>query len=583
MKSKLKKLLLRCYSTFPVFRKSRIARLLCAQIFSSSSDSCEDPCQKAILNNLDKLYRRNNYNKYMVHFELNQKWLYEKGLSKYFSWAAVVTKGSPQSLDYCCSAVSLNPRAINDITTAIIEEAYPNKNHFRQCLASAAFDSLFFSPIILTYVLIRQGEYAQLTKILNNKFVQDIFPADELLESFSLIGQHESVVELFESSSEPCLVTLPVYEMVYDSLTKLNHLKKAQAIFGCADTLFNDRRQCVNNEINPHAINNKLERQFWFQKGDLVKAYATYKRQRLSQILANVFKDKYTQELSIIEFSNSPLILASWGPGDEIRFSKTYEILQKINPNITISCEPRLYAIFVSRYPSIKFLPVTRTRRVDAMSANMFDKLPNKKLHHVIDNKTYQQIGHYSHVCLLTDILSELIEKALPMLDRESQTQKILSTDTLKVGISWTSSIHTASRSEHYFSCEDLRPLFERPNTEFYSLQYGNFSSDIAEIEIKYGVKIIDPNIDQFNDFAAVLALMDSLDVILSVGTTVLELSGLSKTPVYTLTNSKGFTYRSGQSGVDFWFKNIYYVDGFSELTKVEVTKKIVEKISTEF
>lgn len=48
-------------------------------------------------------------------------------------------------------------------------------------------------------------------------------------------------------------------------------------------------------------------------------------------------------------------------------------------------------------------------------------------------------------------------------------------------------------------------------------------------------------------------------------------------------TDSKAFQYRAGSDGSDFWFKNIHYIDGFSELSKEEVTRKIVKKITHEY
>lgn len=572
-------MLLRCYSTFPLIGKSRIAKLVFSRVFSVASEENDDPYQQEIIKSLDRLYRKNKYTKYIQLFERNKKWLYENRLSKYFSWAAVVTKGTSQSLEYCCKAVELQPKALNDITTAIIEDAYPDKEQFKRSLSRAAFDSEFSTPIILVYVLIKLGESRLLSKLLSKDYVRKVFPDDELLESYSLIGQHQSVIELFESSNDSCLVRLPIYELVYDSYTKLNQLDKALLLFQRADKLFNGSRTCLNKTINPHAINNKLERQFWFQKGDLIRAYSTYKRQRLSQVLATALPNLYTQSLAIIESSEQPLVLASWGPGDEIRFSRVYNILHGMNSRVTISCEPRLQEVLSLRYPDITFLPVSRTRRVDARTAPQFNKLPTKKLHHILDNKTYSNLECYSHVCLLTDILSELVEKGDFQSERKIQKLPKFRPDTLRVGISWSSSIQTANRNEHYFSFEDLSALFTIPNVRFYNLQYGDCSTELDKIEKQFGVRVIDPNIDQFNDFGAVLELMDSLDVILSVGTTVLELSGLSKTPVYALTNSKAFQYRACSDGTDFWFKNIHYIDGFSELSKAEVTKEIVKKI----
>lgn len=309
------------------------------------------------------------------------------------------------------------------------------------------------------------------------------------------------------------------------------------------------------------------------------------------------FENKYTQSLDVIIAAKSPIILASWGPGDEIRFSGLYHILNQVNPNITISCEPRLFGLFSEMFPNIQFLPVNRTRRVDVNNAPNYDQLPNAKLHHVMDNSICSRIDEFDNVTILTDIIGELFET---YLSENNPNSLILSSDLVSdsikediaqlklkgkkiVGISWRSSIETASRNEHYYSIDELSSIFELNDTIFVNLQYDDCSEEIKSITLGSGSEFITLDVDQFNDFSTVLYIMQNLDVVISAATTVLELAGLSGVDTYALTNHHALTSRVVLNNKDLWFGNINYINNMTALTKKELVQEIVKEVDTKY
>ena len=85
--------------------------------------------------------------------------------------------------------------------------------------------------------------------------------------------------------------------------------------------------------------------------------------------------------------------------------------------------------------------------------------------------------------------------------------------------------------------------------------------------------------IDQFNDFSSVYYVMQHLDIIVSAGTTVLELAGLSGTKTFVLTNHPAFKSRVQKGNHDLWFPNIEYIDDMTHLSKLEVVDKIAGRV----
>ncbi|WP_157134339.1 hypothetical protein [Photobacterium profundum] len=545
-----------------------------------------------LLRQLDELYYKKAYSEYLSLIQTHIHTIIYLKKTKYLSWAGLVTKGTELSKYYLGKAVSLHPIAINDITTSIIIEGYPDKTHINAYLRMMTLQSKKLTPLIFCYVILKDGEEAYLRTLLDKAYFVSKLDTKEHIELLSALNMPSALIQVHEKDKNYASYDIKTFERVYDAYTREGQLEHAKLLFDIADKTGLKNRKTLSNVINPHVINNKLERHYWFAKGDLVKAYGTYRRQNLAQVLSVVFPHQYTQSTVEVIKSRQPLIFASWGPGDEIRFSKVYTILVSKNPAITVTCEPRLHKILCELYPAVNFLPVNRTRRVNNESTFLYDALPHPKLHHLMDNALYQSIKRYDTISMLTDLLSEQINSFLtlkttdnkspmtiindPML--KAEIEELKNTQRKLVGISWRSSIMTTSRNEHYFTIEQLLPLLKLEGVTFVNLQYGDCTIELDELKTKYNINVHNINIDHYNDFYSVINLMQELDVIVSAGTTVLELAGLSGTQTYALTNNHAMLYRVNEESRDLWFNNIHYVPLMTYLTKREV----VTHISTE-
>jgi capsular polysaccharide export protein len=85
-----------------------------------------------------------------------------------------------------------------------------------------------------------------------------------------------------------------------------------------------------------------------------------------------------------------------------------------------------------------------------------------------------------------------------------------------------------------------LSPVLRLDGVKFINLQHGECSKELALIERLHPGKVINlPDIDLYDDFEAVAALMSNLDLIISVPTALLELAGALGCPTMALKRSK--------------------------------------------
>lgn len=533
------------------------------------------------------MYNTHKHAQYINFFDTHKLWILEERESKYFGWAALITNGTRESKVYIGNAVSINPIAINDIITSIIISDAPQGSKIKKHLKKKAFSSENMTPLALCYVVAKfYGVEALATLFCKPSFLTQL-NYKEQLELYYLVNNAQQVVLLYENNKDK-VFTLQCYERIYDAYTRLGQLKFAEGVFLEADELYAPLKNVISAEINPNAINNKLERQYWFAKGDFVRAFHAYKRQQLSQVLYVSFEDKYTQELEDIINAKSPLVLASWGLGDEIRFSRLYNLLTKLNPSITISCEPRLYELLSLRFPEVKFISTGRTYRVTENDSEAYNKLPHDKLHHLMDNALLYELEQFDKVTIVTDLTSQLFDdylqnrKTIDVRHPSSvlsssfidEVKKIREKNKTIIGLSWRSSIETIVRNEHCFQLQELEPLFKLENVAFVILQYGDYSKEVERIKTNYNV-----DTSLLNDFSGVYDVMQHLDIIVSTGSTVLELAGLSGIKTFALTNVPHFKSRVQKDNHDLWFPSIEYIDDMTHLNKVELVDKIAKKI----
>ncbi|MGE4092987.1 MAG: glycosyltransferase family 9 protein [Candidatus Binatia bacterium] len=88
--------------------------------------------------------------------------------------------------------------------------------------------------------------------------------------------------------------------------------------------------------------------------------------------------------------------------------------------------------------------------------------------------------------------------------------------------------------NDRHRSCplSEWRPVLQTPNFTFYSLQKDGQSRGLAELPDEVTLRDLDPLLEDYGDLAI---LIDQLDLVISVDTSVAHVAGALSKPVWTL------------------------------------------------
>jgi hypothetical protein len=95
----------------------------------------------------------------------------------------------------------------------------------------------------------------------------------------------------------------------------------------------------------------------------------------------------------------------------------------------------------------------------------------------------------------------------------------------LKVGISWRGGIARTGQSERSIALDQLLPSLSGPNVHFISLQYTDCQEELATLHRQCGIDMHHWQ-DALDDYDETAALVKALDLVVSVCTAVIHLSG---------------------------------------------------------
>ncbi|MGL4930209.1 MAG: hypothetical protein ACRC4H_08740, partial [Plesiomonas sp.] len=137
------------------------------------------------------------------------------------------------------------------------------------------------------------------------------------------------------------------------------------------------------------------------------------------------------------------------------------------------------------------------------------------------------------------------------------------------IGISWRSGMRNQGRNLGLLDVMDMLPVFEL-DANIISLQYDDVSKERKQLQKRGKDLVVFDDLDQKNDFMGVAALYQSLDFVISVGTSVGDIAYAAGVPAIMLYAN----YLGQEEGVlhkDFsgWGRQYYL---FSPLTKDKST-----------
>ncbi len=205
------------------------------------------------------------------------------------------------------------------------------------------------------------------------------------------------------------------------------------------------------------------------------------------------------------------LIHAEQGFGDTLQFCRYIPLVAEQSGSIIVECQPALRRLLDSMAAPYSDGRVTFISRGDALPAIDYH-VPLLSLPHILQTKL------------------STIPADVPYLQASNpetqQWRRRLGSGSLNVGLVWSG--NTKRQDDHMRSCpiDALRPLASLPGIRLYSLQKERREPLLD------GIEDLAPDL---SDFGATAAVIDALDLVISVDTAVAHLAGAMARPVWVL------------------------------------------------
>lgn len=216
------------------------------------------------------------------------------------------------------------------------------------------------------------------------------------------------------------------------------------------------------------------------------------------------------------------LVWREQGIGDEIMFGSCLPDLAASNAQVTLECSQKLRPLFQHSFPNI---------RVVGPSVCPDEERDDFDVHLPIGSLP----RFYRRSLAAFPTRSGFL---VPDPERVAYWRRRLEEfgPGPYVGICWRGGLMSVSRNHHYTQIEDWEPILRLPGYVFINMQYNDASADIARAQEAFGVA---PHtltgIDMWNDLHEVAAVLQALDLLMTVGTAVMSIAGGVGVPTWLL------------------------------------------------
>lgn len=212
------------------------------------------------------------------------------------------------------------------------------------------------------------------------------------------------------------------------------------------------------------------------------------------------------------------LVWREQGLGDELMFSSCYPDLIARAGGVVLECDRRLVPLFTRSFPGT----VVRAPTADPRDADLHAPAGDLPRH------------------LRPGIAAFPLCRGwlVPEPDRVGGLGSRVAAlgPGLKIGIAWTSRRVDTARRAAYTSLDDWQPLFALAGIHLVSLQYDGRADEIAAAERRFGARIHRfADLDLMNDLDGAAALTSTVDLVLTVASSVGEMAGALGVPTWRL------------------------------------------------
>ena len=264
------------------------------------------------------------------------------------------------------------------------------------------------------------------------------------------------------------------------------------------------------------------------------------------------------------------LVIKEQGIGDEILYSSMYPDLIKKFPNTVIETENRLLSLFKRSFKNEQIFIPFQSESTQIKEINKYDKvLFSGSLGRLFRN-SQNEFPKKSFLNSDTYIKSKLRE----IINKISSKPKI--------GIGWKSKREFYGDSKS-IDLSSMNKILSIKNLTFINLQYGDVEKELIEFEKKYNNKIFSiEGVDLFNDFEKISALLESLDLFITISNSTAHLAGALGVPTWLIKPKKNakFHYWNQPNNSTPWYPS---VELFSQDNKEELVRIIEQRLIEKF
>lgn len=241
------------------------------------------------------------------------------------------------------------------------------------------------------------------------------------------------------------------------------------------------------------------------------------------------------------------LVYGEQGLGDEIMFASCLSQAMAAGGECIIECAPKLQGIFARSFPEATVYAAAPDRRMpQAIASRRIDcELASGSLPRLFRRGLDDFPRHQGY-------LKADPARVARWRDRLGQLG-----GGLKVGISWRGGVHKTRGPLRSFTLERWLPMLRLSGARFVSLQYTTGAdSEVAQLEKLHGVRVVHWP-EAIADYEETAALVDALDLVVSVCTAVIHLGGALGKTVWVMVPFSA-EWRYGASGESMaWYPSV--------------------------
>jgi tetratricopeptide (TPR) repeat protein len=249
-------------------------------------------------------------------------------------------------------------------------------------------------------------------------------------------------------------------------------------------------------------------------QGKFDRAWTDYEARK------QVERDAAATDYPSPEWDGSPLsgrsifVYAEQGLGDQIMFASCLPDLIKIAGPCTVECDRKLTAIFRRSFSGAEIVAQGAWRSSPSLTENPTDfRVAIGSLPRLFRRSDAEFPAHTGY----------LRADAARVDHWRAQLAKL--PGRRKVGISWRGGLATTRRSIRSIALDRWQPVLTVPDIDFVSLQYGHVAQELQQFRENTGIRVWHWE-DAIADYDETAALIEALDLVVSVQTAVVHLAG---------------------------------------------------------